>query len=74
MHLKGNLMYRIPKKEPEFEKFDMIFGGTLNRENRWVVLGKAVFAALCSKQWTAGLAGAGCVRRAHHQRKIKVAG
>ncbi len=31
-------MYRIAKKEPEFEKFDMVFGGTLNRENRWVVL------------------------------------
>ncbi len=31
-------MYRIPKKEPEFEKFDMVFGGKLNRENRWVVL------------------------------------
>ncbi len=31
-------MYRIPKKEAEFEKFDMVFGGKLNRENRWVVL------------------------------------
>ena len=31
-------MYRIPKKEPEFEKFDMVFGGKLNRQNRWVVL------------------------------------
>ncbi|OQB98172.1 MAG: hypothetical protein BWX81_00592 [Spirochaetes bacterium ADurb.Bin110] len=31
-------MYRIPKNEPEFEKFDMVFGGKLNRENRWVVL------------------------------------
>ena len=29
-------MYRIPKKA-EFEKFDMVFGGTLNRQNRWVV-------------------------------------
>jgi len=30
-------MYRIPQKEPEFEKFDMVFGGKLNRNNRWVV-------------------------------------
>jgi hypothetical protein len=31
-------MYRIPEKEAEFEKCDMIFGGKLNRQNRWVVL------------------------------------
>lgn len=31
-------MYRVPEKEPEFEKFDMVFGGKLNRQNRWVVL------------------------------------
>jgi len=31
-------MYRVPEKEPEFEKFDMVFGGKLNRQNRWVIL------------------------------------
>ena len=31
-------MYRIPKKVPEFEKFDRVFGGKLNQQNRWVVL------------------------------------
>jgi hypothetical protein len=31
-------MYQIPKKEPEFKKFDMVFGGKLNQQNRWVVL------------------------------------
>ena len=31
-------MYRIPEKVPEFEKFDMVFGGKLNRQNRWVIL------------------------------------
>jgi len=23
---------------PEFDKFDMVFGGKLNRQNRWVIL------------------------------------
>lgn len=36
--LERGLMYRIPEKAPEFEKFDMIFGGKLNRQNRWVIL------------------------------------
>jgi len=31
-------MYRVPEKVPEFEKFDMVFGGKLNRQNRWVIL------------------------------------
>ena len=31
-------MYRLPEKVPEFEKFDMVFGGKLNRQNRWVIL------------------------------------
>ncbi|HOM93376.1 MAG: hypothetical protein BWX81_01564 [Spirochaetes bacterium ADurb.Bin110] len=31
-------MYRIPERMPEFEKFDMVFGGKLNRQNRWVIL------------------------------------
>jgi hypothetical protein len=33
-------MYRIPGKEAEFKKCDMVFGGKLNRQNRWVVLAK----------------------------------
>ena len=32
------VMCRIPEKAPEFEKFDMLFGGKLNRQNRWVIL------------------------------------
>jgi len=31
-------MYRVPEKVSEFEKFDMVFGGKLNRQNRWVIL------------------------------------
>ncbi len=31
-------MYRLPEKVPEFDKFDMVFGGKLNRQNRWVIL------------------------------------
>jgi IS5 family transposase len=31
-------MYRIPEKKVEFDTFDMVFGGTLNKENRWVLL------------------------------------
>ena len=31
-------MYRIPEKKVEFDAFDMVFGGTLNKENRWVLL------------------------------------
>jgi len=36
--LERQRMYRIPEKVPEFEKFDMVFGGKLNRQNRWVIL------------------------------------
>jgi len=36
--LEKERIYRVPKKEPEFEKFDMVFGGKLNRQNRWVIL------------------------------------
>jgi len=35
-------MYRIPEKVPEFEKFDMVFGGKLNRQNRWVILAELI--------------------------------
>ncbi len=35
-------MYRLPEKVPEFEKFDMVFGGTLNRQNRWVLLAELI--------------------------------
>ena len=31
-------MYRIPTYTPEFEKFDMVFGGRLKADNRWVIL------------------------------------
>jgi hypothetical protein len=31
-------MYRKPDQEAEFEKFDMVFGGMLNKNNRWVIL------------------------------------
>jgi len=31
-------MYRLPEKKVEFDTFDMVFGGTLNKENRWVLL------------------------------------
>jgi len=27
---------------PEFEKFDMVFGGKLNRQNRWVILAELI--------------------------------
>lgn len=36
--LERERMYRLPEKVPEFEKFDMVFGGKLNRQNRWVIL------------------------------------
>jgi len=36
--LERGMMYRVPEKVPEFEKFDMVFGGRLNRQNRWVIL------------------------------------
>ena len=35
-------MYRVPEKVPEFEKFDMVFGGKLNRQNRWVILAELI--------------------------------
>jgi len=31
-------MYRLPERVPEFERFDMVFGGKLNRQNRLVIL------------------------------------
>jgi len=36
--LERDAMYRLPEKVPEFEKFDMVFGGKLNPQNRWVIL------------------------------------
>ena len=36
--LEREMMYRVPEKVPEFEKFDMVFGGKLKRQNRWVIL------------------------------------
>jgi len=36
--LKGKECNRVPEKVPEFERFDMVFGGKLNRKNRWVIL------------------------------------
>jgi len=36
--LERGIMYRVPEKVPEFEKFDMVFGGKLNRQYRWVIL------------------------------------
>ncbi|HQL17511.1 MAG TPA: IS5/IS1182 family transposase, partial [Rectinema sp.] len=32
------MMYRLPERVPEFERFDMVFGGKLNRQNRLVIL------------------------------------
>jgi len=40
--LERERMYRIPEKVPEFEKFDMVFGGKLNRQNRWVILAELI--------------------------------
>jgi len=36
--LERQKMYRVPEKVPEFEKFDMVLGGKLNQQNRWVIL------------------------------------
>jgi hypothetical protein len=58
------MIYRIPEKEVEFDTFDMVFGGTLNRQNRWVVLAGLISwdeveekysKPLCSEKWSAGL-------------------
>lgn len=35
-------MYRIPKYTPEFNQFDMVFGGSLKADNRWVVLASLI--------------------------------
>jgi hypothetical protein len=35
-------MYRIPKYTPEFDQFDMVFGGSLKADNRWVVLASLI--------------------------------
>ncbi len=35
-------MYRIPEYAPEFNTFDMVFGGTLNADNRWVLLASLI--------------------------------
>ncbi len=40
--LERERMYRLPEKVPEFEKFDMVFGGKLNRQNRWVILAELI--------------------------------
>ncbi len=67
------MIYRIPEKEVEFDTFDMVFGGTLNRQNRWVVLAGLISwdeveekysKPLCSEKWSAGTASAS---RAYHQ-------
>jgi hypothetical protein len=36
--LERGMMYRVQEKVPEFEKFDTVFGGKLNGQNRWVIL------------------------------------
>ena len=35
-------MYRIPKYTPEFDQFDMVFGGSLKADNRWVILASLI--------------------------------
>jgi IS5 family transposase len=40
--LERERMYRTKEKVPEFEKFDMVFGGKLNRQNRWVILANLI--------------------------------
>lgn len=35
-------MYRIPMHTPEFDQFDMVFGGTLKADNRWVILASLI--------------------------------
>ena len=35
-------MYRIPKYTPEFDQFDMVFGGSLKADNRWVLLASLI--------------------------------
>lgn len=35
-------MYRIPEYTPEFDQFDMVFGGSLKADNRWVVLASLI--------------------------------
>jgi len=35
-------MYRIPTHTPEFDQFDMVFGGSLKADNRWVILASLI--------------------------------
>jgi len=35
-------MYRIPTHTPEFDQFDMVFGGSIKADNRWVVLASLI--------------------------------
>jgi len=35
-------MYRIPEYTPEFDQFDMVFGGSLKADNRWVILASLI--------------------------------
>jgi len=35
-------MYRIPENTPEFDRFDMVFGGSLKADNRWVILASLI--------------------------------
>ena len=40
--LEREKMYRLVEKVLEFEKFDMVFGGKLNRQNRWIILAELI--------------------------------
>jgi len=35
-------MYRIPKYAPEFDQFDIVFGGSLKADNRWLVMASLI--------------------------------
>jgi hypothetical protein len=35
-------IYRIPTHTPEFDQFDMVFGGSLKADNRWVILASLI--------------------------------
>jgi len=35
-------MYRISTHTPEFDQFDMVFGGSLKADNRWVILASLI--------------------------------
>jgi len=35
-------MYRIPTHTPEFDQFDIVFGGSLKADNLWVIMASLI--------------------------------